>query len=64
MRRVILVVLLAATVSVCKTGGLIPSKFEGGNWSVGERLSNLMELLVGAELNTAEAGQEWFAERR
>ncbi len=64
MRRVILVVLLAATVSGCKTAGLIPSKFESGNWSVGEKLSNLMELLAGAELNTAEAGQEWFAERR
>jgi hypothetical protein len=64
MHRVVLVVLLAATVSGCKTGGLIPSKFEGGNWSVAERLSNLMELLVGAELNTAEARQEWFAECR
>ena len=57
MRRVVLVLLVAATVSGCKTGGLIPSKFESGSWSFTGRLSNLIELLVGREPNRAEAGE-------
>jgi hypothetical protein len=55
MRRVVLAVLVAATVSGCKTGGLIPSKFESGNWSVTARLSNLIESIVGGEPDRAEA---------
>jgi hypothetical protein len=63
MRRVVLVMLLAAMVSVCKTGGLVPSKFEGGRWSFAERLSDLVEFLVGGELG-ADAEQRALIERR
>ena len=59
MRRVVLAVLLAATVSGCKTSGLIPSKFEGGSWSFAERLSNIVEVLVG-EITRVEGGQVWL----
>ena len=47
MRRVVLVMLLAITVGGCKTSGLIPSKFEGGSWSLTESLSNFVQVLVG-----------------
>jgi hypothetical protein len=53
MRRVVLAVLLAAMVSGCKTSGLIPSKFEGGSWSLTETFSNIVQVLVG-ELTGAE----------
>ena len=56
MRRVVLVMLLAATVSGCKTSGIIPSKFEGGTWSF-ESLSNIVEVLVG-ELAGSKMGRD------
>jgi len=64
MRRTLLIVLLATMLSGCKTGGFIPTKFEGGNWNLAERFSNLVELLVGGEPDGAEAGQHWFGGRR
>jgi hypothetical protein len=48
MRRLVLVMLLAATLTGCKTSGLVPSKFDGVSWGDGEGLAQLIQFLVGA----------------